>query len=294
MIHYILPGVGIYGGIKVGFQFSALLDSLGVPIVVATPDGRAPDWMTTSVSVCSHEEALGESGGSGPLLFSLPYDYELLRETGRPLYFHCQGTDPAIDPILTDRSVRLLTCWSQARDYVVQKTGRQPIEVGISISDVFFYQGEAKLGHVVACMPRRGAALIEAARRAVPGLHFEAVDGANEARVAAVMKRAAFYLSTSPDEWFGLPALEAMAAGCAVVSVPVPKAAEYLYDGENAYVVECDALGTALSELADPAAAKETFRLRNAALATATRYRLSRQRRRLRALLECRLREWLI
>ncbi len=37
---YVLPGHGIYGGIKVGFQFASILATMGVRIAVATP-GRA-------------------------------------------------------------------------------------------------------------------------------------------------------------------------------------------------------------------------------------------------------------
>jgi len=291
MIHYVLPGTGIYGGIKVGFHFAELLHSLGVRIAVATPDGRAPDWLATSAPVCSHAEALGPEGGGGALLFSLPFDHETLRATGRPLWFHCQGTDPRIDPVLADPAVRVLTCWDQARDYVVARSGRPPVQVGIAISGVFFYGGEPKLPHVVACMPRRGAELIERARRDAPGLVFEAIDGADEVEVARVMKRAGWYLATSADEFFGLPALEAMAAGCAVVSVPVPRAAEYLVDGHNCRVVSEQELGSALAGLAERGREAEAFSLRNASLATAARYRRERQRRRLARLLDGPLRE---
>ena len=47
------------------------------------------------------------------------------------------------------------------------------------------------------------------------------------------MKHCSIYLATAEGEWSGLPALEAMSAGCVVVSVPVLGGMEYLDDGVN-------------------------------------------------------------
>lgn len=45
------------------------------------------------------------------------------------------------------------------------------------------------------------------------------------------------WLSTSQEEGFGIPILEAMACGCAVVSADNPGARELITDGENGFIV---------------------------------------------------------
>jgi len=236
MNYYILPGIGIYGGIKVGFQFAELLSSLGTPIAVATPEGSAPRGFSAGIAVLNRRETLARLRPTDVVLFSLPHDFQELKATGARLVFHCQGTDPLILPIIGDREVTLLTCWQQARSFVEDETGRTPIEVGISISDCFFYGGAPKAETTVAYMPRRGADIAEAAMHTVPDLDFIAIQHAAEAVVAARMKHAGYFLATSENEWFGLPALEAMAAGCVVVSVQAIGGSEFLRDGESALV----------------------------------------------------------
>jgi glycosyltransferase involved in cell wall biosynthesis len=103
--------------------------------------------------------------------------------------------------------------------------------------------------------------------------------------VRRLLQRAGIFLATSVGEEFGLPALEAMAAGCVVVSVPVKGGLEFLRDGENCVVAEPARLAEALLAIAAPARASRRALLRHRAVATAARYRSSRQRERLRSLL---------
>lgn len=285
MNYYHLPGTGIFGGIKVGYQFADLLNQLGARTVMVTPDGHAPAWFRSSAPTLHAAEAGPRFTGRDVHLFSLPHDYErLLPFPGRRV-FHCQGTDPLIDPILADPHVELLTCWPQAAAYVRTKSGRPPHEVGLSISACFYHQGRVKQPATVAYMPRRGAELAAACRAARPELRFVPIDGATEAEVARILLDAEFYLATAEKEWFGLPALEAMAAGCVVVSVPTLGGMDYLRSGHNAMVVEGPQLADQLRELARPGAAARRAALRDRALLTASAFRLSTQRRKVAGLL---------
>lgn len=286
MNYYFLPGTGIYGGVKVGFQFAQMLADLGVSIAVATPDGRAPDWFCASVPVLPQSTALSSAGPSDAILFSLPTDYARLKASPARLGFHCQGTDPLIDPILGDPDVALLACWDQATRYIAERAGRPPIEVGIAISDCFFYDGRHKRPRDVAFMPRRGAAIAEAARAACPELDFVAIGGASEIEAAAIMQRSAYYLATSPGEWFGLPALEAMAAGCVVVSVPTVGGSAFLGDGETAIVAPADDIPSRLASLAQPGQAPLRAKLRDNGIARARQFSCGRQLTHLRSLLD--------
>ncbi len=284
MNYYFLPGIGIYGGIKVGFQFAGILNELGVRIVVATPEGLAPTWFRSLAPVVDRDAALASLGVGDTAFFSLPFDHEPLRRTGARLVFHCQGTDPAVDPVLADRAVTVLTCWAQARDYVIA-AGRSPIEVGISISDCFYYDGTPKHRDMLAYMPRRGSAIAQEARASATALAFQPLDNLNEIDVARAMKRSVYYLATSDSEWFGLPALEAMAAGCVVVTVPVVGGNEYLREGVNCLISPAAKVPSVLATISKADAAGQRARLSAGAMAMAARYRSSLQKEALRTIL---------
>jgi glycosyltransferase involved in cell wall biosynthesis len=290
MNYYVLPGIGIYGGIKVGFQFARLLGELGAPIAVATPGGMAPRWFGSDRPVVSREETIARVGRDDTLIFSLPHDYPVLKATGARLMFHCQGTDPLIDPVLRDKDVVLLTCWEQAAHYVNAIAGREPTDVGISISDVFFHDGTPKDERTVAYMPRRGAAIAQAAMARVRRLHYAPIGDSDEISCAAILKRSGYFLATAEGEWFGLPALEAMAAGCTVVSVPVLGGMEYLKDGETARVVAPADLPKVLAELSAEHARGARAMLREKGVAMAGRYRIAAQRGKLRDAMQTGLR----
>lgn len=282
MNYYVLPGTGIYGGIKVGFQFARLLGELGVPIAVATPGGMAPRWFRSNQPIVNREEIVAGVNGNDTLIFSLPHDYPVLKATGARLVFHCQGTDPLIDPVLRDQDVVLLTCWEQARRYVDAVAGREPTDVGISISDVFFHDGTLKDERRAAYMPRRGPAIAKAAMGRARHLQYTPIADSDEASCAAVLKGSGYFLATAEGEWFGLPALEAMAAGCAVVSVPVLGGTEYLKDGETARIAAPVDLPEALAELSAENARGVRAMLRENGAAMAGRYRIAAQRGKLR------------
>lgn len=290
MNYYVLPGTGIFGGIKVGVQFADLLSDLGVQIAVATPGGRAPAWFHSHAAIVPRERVEAEVGPADVVIFSLPHDYQVLKATGARLVFHCQGTDPLIDPILRDRDVTVLACWMQAAEYM-RTASREPIEVGISISSCFFYDGRPKLDRQLAFMPRRGRTIAEAAMARVRDLRFREIDGATELEAASILQDSGYFLATAEGEWFGLPALEAMAAGCVVLSVPVLGGMEFLLDGTSACVVEAPRFAEALDRLSRPGSAAERARLRDNGVATAWRYASHHQRRRVAEALRGPLRE---
>jgi glycosyltransferase involved in cell wall biosynthesis len=285
LIYYFLPNPKLHGGIKVGYQFTELLNNLGIPAVVASPAGVAPQWFKASVAVVDERDALGRIAESDWVIFSLQSDYERLRETPGKLAFHCQGTNPAHDPTFSDPYVVILTCWEQATRYVREKFSRYPIEVGIGISDRFYHTGNLKYPNTVACMPRRGREIIQKCAETCRDLRFIMIDNMNEYEVSTVLKAAEFFIATAQDEWFGLPALEAMAAGCVVLSVPVLGGMDYLYDGENCIVVNPEEMPDRLYRMSKDEHLLLKAQLRQNALATAYRYRLAVQRSVLKKLL---------
>ena len=285
MIYYFLPDHGRFGGVKVGAQLVEMLIAAGVPAVLALPGGRAPQWFRLSAPVIDDDAACAAVTAADWVALNWPPDYRRLSGLPGRRVVHCQGTDPRMDEILADRDVLVLTCWPQATRYAREGFGRDPVEVGLSVSPCFFYDGAPKAANRVAYMPRRGYGISRACMRGSSRLDFVPIYERDEGEVADAMKSAGVYLATSVGEQFGLPALEAMAAGCVVVSVPVRGGTDYLVDGRNCVIAAPGDLPDALRRLMSSAAAPLRARLRSAAIATAARYHPARVRERLAALL---------
>ncbi|WFB35513.1 glycosyltransferase [Kiritimatiellota bacterium B12222] len=289
MIYYSLPGHGMYGGIKTGAQFVYHLQNAGIPCVLVTPEGLAPQWFDISIPVISEETCFPSLSAADTMIFSLPFDYERLKALPSKLIYHCQGTHPAMIPICQDPDILLFSAWPQAENEMRHISGRETYDTGIAVSDVFFYDGRVKSGKKVAVMPRRGAEWIQACQQAQPEKIYLTIDGAHERETAAIMKESSIYLATSVDEGFGLPALEAMAAGCAVLSVPVRGGMAFLHHGKNASIVPPEQLATEFSQLNSTTAQ----RYRDYGRVTASQYRMAAQYQKICHLLESRAGEWL-
>lgn len=286
MVYYFLPDPGIFGGVKVACQFVSMLLSAGVRAVVALPEGKAPRWFSAAAPVVTHQVALDNVTSSDWIMITWPPDYEWLKQFPGRLVCHCQGTDDRMHPIFADTSVPLLTCWKQAQEYVRLQYDRETVDVGIAISDDFFFDGSRKEDNRIAYMPRRGYSIARDCMRKVGSQDFIPVDGLHEREAARCLKSSGIFLATAVGEQFGLPALEAMAAGCVVLSVPVKGGMEYLHDGFNCFVVSVEEMPKKLDWLIrrENAATRGVMRLR--AVAAAQRYRMVVQRRHLERLLQ--------
>lgn len=275
MIVYFLPGTGIFGGIKVAYQFVEALEALGRRAVIASPAGVAEQWFTSRAVVVDADLALENWDITDIAVFSHPADFYRIADTCPRRVFHCQGTDPLIDPIIADANTRVLTCWQQAEEYV-SRIRSDSFSVGISISDGFFYAGESKKRQTVSYMPRRGEDFIAQVLDGVGHMTPVPIDKASEADAASLMLTSSIFLASSRDEWFGLPALEAMAAGCLILSPPVLGGMAFLKDGYNAVIGDAPVLRQALETYSwdDPAG----HALRSQAIATAQRYRKEKAR----------------
>ena len=279
MIYYFLPDRGIFGGVKVACRFIEMIISLGGKGTIVLPEGIAPQWFPVSVPVMKEEKALPLVKKDDWVMITWPPDYRRLNSLTARLVCHCQGTDELMDEIFADYSCWILTCWRQASDYVMEKFNRPTTHVGISIPDCFFYDGAPKLDNRVAYMPRRGFPIVRACMRRCHGLDFDPLDGLDEHEVSRRLKRAGIFIATSVGEQFGLPALEAMAAGCLVISVPVKGGFEYLLDKRNCLISEPTELAETLRWVTLPENEALRIRLRSQAIATSLRYRRIQQLR---------------
>jgi glycosyltransferase involved in cell wall biosynthesis len=107
-----------------------------------------------------------------------------------------------------------------------------------SVSAVFEAADHACDVGTVAVMPRKGAAVLDwLMERLGDTIRWSIIDGRTERQTAELLKAADVFLALSPHEAFGLPALEAMAAGCCVVGYPGDGGYEFMHHGSSAHVV---------------------------------------------------------
>jgi glycosyltransferase involved in cell wall biosynthesis len=83
--------------------------------------------------------------------------------------------------------------------------------------------------------------------------------GVGDLELARLYQRAWVYASPSSYEGFGLPYVEAMACGTAVVAIPNPGSCEILADGRYGTLVERERFGAAVLALLDDAPARRTL-----------------------------------
>lgn len=69
-------------------------------------------------------------------------------------------------------------------------------------------------------------------------IEFKLVDNLSQKELADVFNQHKYYLTLNPSEGFGLPPLEAMACGCAVLGFDSMGGREYLEHEKNAYIVD--------------------------------------------------------
>jgi glycosyltransferase involved in cell wall biosynthesis len=148
--------------------------------------------------------------------------------------------------------------------YELLQHGRVAPYVPLGIAASFRHEGEDKEMGTVAVMPRKGSDALTAVGDVLRnGERLVPIDGMPEAQVAATLKRADVFLAISPDEAFGLPPLEAMAAGCCVVGYSGRGGFEFMRHGETAWVVpngDTESLPLALRRVLDDPPRKEQLR----------------------------------
>lgn len=138
---------------------------------------------------------------------------------------------------------------SQAcRAAVVAVTGREPLLVPLHV-------GFAGLGYTgtkkrqIAYMPRKrpldAGFVVPVLERApeLAGYRFQAIDRVKPPQVVEMLNESLIFLSLSHDEGFGLPAAEAMLAGCIVVGYTGVGGAEFLTPETGIVVPDGDMVG---------------------------------------------------
>lgn len=282
MIYYVVPGLGIYGGIKKAFQCAGMLTASGFPCVVASPEGGRPDWMPSTCPTSTRDELAECCRPEDVVLFSSPADALFVDSlpAGRKVV-HMQGAITVADHELMDpaRGYEYVS-HGLHMTYELQLRGRVAPYVPLGISDVFRWDGDPKAAGTVAVMPRRGGEILPDLHGVLrKGERLLTIDGIPEAEVARILRAAEVFVAISQAESFGLPPLEAMCAGCCVVGYPGVGGFEFMRHGETAHVVpngDAASLLRALRRALDDAGYRDGLRRR--ALAVSAYYTLDRER----------------
>ncbi len=280
MFYYLLPGTGIYGGIKKGFHCADLLTQSGFPCIVATPNGDQPGWFPTGAAVISRQDLLKTCTPDDTVLFSFPPDARFVdRLPAKRKVVHMQGANTRRDIKMFRRDYEFIS-HGLHMTYELLRHRRIAPYVPIGVPDTFRWSGEEKAPASVIVMSRKGREFIDAISLALmPPASLTIIDGASEEEVAQIMKRSDIFVAISTSEAFGLPSLEAMCAGCAVVGFPGDGGFEFMRHGETAHLVvngDAKSLKTAVREVLERRRYRDALRRR--AMTLSTYYTLERER----------------
>ncbi|HYG86567.1 MAG TPA: glycosyltransferase [Azospirillum sp.] len=229
MIHFAvqLPADLIAGGIRTIYRHVEWLNEAGIPACVVNPHGH-PSWFRSPVPVLTEAPA-----------GLTPRDHVVFPE----------GIDDRVRALLDSPARKHVFCQNQYYVFRKHKAIMRRAELGIehvyasSVAIAGFlrttfgidapvipyaippgcFRDEPK--HLqIAYMPRKLAQDAEFIRGAfqakfpqLASVPWVAIDGMGEAETMAELARSAVFLSLSHRESFGLPPVEAMACGCAVV-----------------------------------------------------------------------------
>lgn len=277
MIFYILPEVGIWGGIKKAFHYVEHLTASGLAAAVATPGAARPTWFACQCAVVARETLVVKPDDA--VIFSWAPDVTtVFQHKCHHKILHMQDARDATLELLSLPQLSIIASGLFIYNECL-KRGRVAQYVPYGISDCFSWRGAGKKPLSVAVMPRKNPEFVEAVRTAAPQLQLNVIDRMSEVDVAAALAQADMFVPMSVGEWIGLPPLEAMKAGCCVVGFPGLGGAEFLHHGMNAFVVpngSAEALSAAVRLLAADAGDRD--RLRAGALTTASRYGMQQER----------------
>ena len=261
------PRGQIAGGIRTTYRHAQWLAEAGVDASVFSPDGH-PDWFRSDARV----------DASGRLTVR-PHDIVVVQETldGATAQFlrlaarkemFCQnqfyvfGQLPGLHDHAALGISRIYGSSVAIRDFFARVYGLPPIDIVPYAIDPELFRPAAKRLQI-AYVPRKlpfEAGFIQTAFQirfpALRGVPFVPIQGRSEAQTAEIMAQSAVLLALGHLDSFGLPAIEAMAAGCAVVGLHGTGGLEFataengrwFHHGE---LLDCvDALGAVVGALA--------------------------------------------
>lgn len=176
--------------------------------------------------------------------------------------------------------IRCLTVSEFSRQRLLDDWGFTDVAVvSPGVDRTVFHPGATSRRHRVAYMPRKLPKFADQLRASLADTaEWCPIDGASEAETAEILIDSTVFLNLGYREGFGLPPIEAMAAGCIVCGFAGEGTRDYATSENGFWADEGDGAGcrraviAALAAAADPARAAAIVR---AGQATAERYSLA-------------------
>lgn len=244
------------GGVKVIYQAVGALRRQGIDARVATAVG-VPGWLAGSRAVedvAILDMSKGQSISPTDLYVATdaigPHRMPLLlkRPERRVLFVQNHNalrTNTTVDWTQL-RHIRCLTVSEYSRRHLLEQAGFREVAVVAPGVDLDAFRPAAVKRHRIAYMPRKWPGLAEWLQARVRS-HVEwlAIDGLGETETAAALAASSIFLNLGRGEGFGLPPLEAMAAGCVVCGFGGEGTTDFATAGNGFWAEEGDLKGCA-------------------------------------------------
>lgn len=246
------PRTQIAGGIRTTYRHAELLQKMGIEAAVFSPEGH-PDWFRSGATVL-RGPSLSLNGSEIIVINEIidPVLANFLRLNARKQMF-CQNQFYVFGAILGLKShaelgISQIYCSSQSiQDFFSSVYGCRDLDVvPYAVDGALFRPGDKKLqiAYVPRKLPFEAEFIKTAFRKKFPryqSLPWLAIDGATEEETARIMAESAVFLALGHRDSFGLPAVEAMSSGCAVVGLHGTGGLEFT-SGENGVWFHSDQL----------------------------------------------------
>jgi glycosyltransferase involved in cell wall biosynthesis len=231
-IYYLCPDYPVpSGGIRAIYRHVDILNRAGLSAsVLHRADGFSCKWFAHSTRTVgassvalSAEDILVVPEIYGPFLHRLPREPRLVAFS-QNAYLTFEHLPPGTAPQY-ELFEAALTVSDDSADYL--RFAFPGIDVSVvsnAIDPAVFYPRSDALDRRLALMPRKrpeeAEQILNLLGERLQGWETVRIEGASEAKTAALLRSAPIFLALGKQEGFGLPAAEAMASGCWTVGFP--------------------------------------------------------------------------
>lgn len=260
------------GGVKVIYQAVGALRRRGIDAYVATAVG-APPWLAGSRALDDTailDMSKGQTVAPDDLYIATdaigPHRVPLLLKRPERRVLFIQNHNALRANTTVDwaqlRHIRCLTVSEYSRRFLLGPGGFREVAVVPPGVDLAAFRPAAAKRHRIGYMPRKWPGLAERLREMVrTPAEWLAIDGLGEAETAAALAESTIFLNLGRGEGFGLPAVEAMAAGCVVCGFAGQGTTDFATPENGFWSGEGDAAGCVRAIEAALAASSDPVRI---------------------------------